>query len=301
MRHVFIVNPVAGKGDWQKTFIGNINLIMASSDDSWEIYETKNIGDGEEYCRNLATSTDELIRFYACGGDGTLSEVVNGVATLDNVEVAAYPAGSGNDFVKSLSKKASDKNIESLINSKAEYVDLIKVNDRYAINECNIGFDAMVAFGIDQFKKLPFVSGPAAYNLSLAKNFLSKTGYDFKIVVDDNEEFKEKFLLCVVANGKYYGSGYKAAPFASVNDGLLEVVMVKRIPRTKMAGWLDFYKKGEHLTNPDFKNDVIYRRVSKVTISSKTKVAMCIDGDSLVSNEFTMEVIPNKLKFVTPR
>ena len=144
MKHIFIVNPTAGKGKAAKRIIPEVEAYFAAHPQyEWEIYVTKERLDGMRYVESVA-SKGEPVRFYACGGDGTLYEVVNGAYKYPNVEVASIPLGSGNDFARILGDREKLINLDAQVNGKTRRFDLIQAGDRVAINQCSMGLDAEV-------------------------------------------------------------------------------------------------------------------------------------------------------------
>ena len=146
MKHIFIINPEAGKG---KALTETKPLIERTfsnlPNEELEIYITKSIGDGEVAARRYCETESEPFRIYACGGDGTLSEVANGIKGFSDVELGCVPVGTGNDFVRNYANKEFFSDITKQINGKAVDIDLMKCNDRYSINMLNLGFDSNVA------------------------------------------------------------------------------------------------------------------------------------------------------------
>ena len=169
MRHIFIVNLVAGHLRSQKRFWDELQSFIATREEKIEVYKTAGIGDGETLteaiCRD-SLENPEPKRFYACGGDGTLNEVINGVMGYKNIEVACIPTGTGNDFIRNFTiKREAFKDIESQLLGKAVLVDLIKytvekdgeAESRYCANMFNLGFDCNVVIAAQSAKKIPLV------------------------------------------------------------------------------------------------------------------------------------------------
>ena len=299
MEHFFVINPIAGRADHQEALRREIERIMACRPERWEIFVTRGAGDAEDYTRRRARSADGPARFYACGGDGTLNEVVNGAVGVDRAQVACYPCGSGNDFIRSFADPGAFLAIPRLVEGKTKAVDLLKINQRFCLNICNLGFDAQVAFGMDKYKKIPFVEGPLAYHLSLVRCFLGRTGYDLTLEAE-GEKIQDTFLMVVLANGRFYGGGYEGAPKARVDDGRMDLVMVKKLPRYKMAGLISVYKNGRHLDDPGLAEIIRWRRLTKLRVKSRLPVSLCLDGEPLQATDFTAEVVPGILNFVIP-
>lgn len=298
MKHIFIINPTAGKKNVTNEVINQVKCIL--SHDQYEIYVTKGIGDAKKYIKELLSNSHEQVRLYACGGDGTLNEVISGAYGFDNATVTCYPCGSGNDFVKVFGERSYFLDIKNLVNGKDINVDLLKLNGYFSINICNIGFDALVGHKMMMFKRWPFVSGKSAYNLGVVSALFSKMGNNFKLFIDDKEVYNGKGLLCAVANGICYGGSFHCSPESIINDGHANIVFVKKISRFTLARFIKFYKKGTHLQNEKLKKYIIYDIGKKVKIESNKEFKYSFDGEIGSSKRLEIEVIPNSIKFSIP-
>ena len=157
MKHCFLINPVAGKGLVQKKLAEQARQTGKQLGLDFELYETQRQGDATEYVCKTCRQVSSRVRFYACGGDGTFQEAVTGALGFSQAEVTVIPCGSGNDFVRSFAVPADFSNLERQIDGVPFPCDLLRVNDRYAVNLCNVGFDADIAYHMDKFKKIPFI------------------------------------------------------------------------------------------------------------------------------------------------
>lgn len=133
--------------------------------------------------------------FYACGGDGTLYEVVNGAYGYPNCEVAVIPLGSGNDFVRLFGTKEQFCNVEAQVTGIPVELDVIKCGDKIAINQCSMGMDAEVCAKQSYFKKMPLMTGETAYVAAALQALCKKIGHEFTITIDDGEPIKQDVLL----------------------------------------------------------------------------------------------------------
>lgn len=293
MKHYFIVNPVSGKGKAAKAYIPVIEKYVRENNLDAEIYVTKAFRDGQKYVEEIAQK-GEHVRFYSCGGDGTLYEIVNGCYKYPNCEVACIPLGSGNDFIRLF---GSDTDLDKHVNGVPTKLDLIFTEGKVAINQCSMGIDAEVCAKQAEFKRLPLVSGEAAYDLSLLYCMAGKLKSEFKVTID-GEEFEDTYLFCYVGNSRWYGGGYKAAPLADPADGLIDVVMIKLDRgRLRLLPLISKYKAGEHL---DW-DITTYRRAKKVVIESKKSAAVNIDGECEYVNKRTFEMMEGAITFVVPK
>ena len=297
MKHIFVVNPNAGKkGKDAQAILPQIDAYCKKAGLDYVVYKTKAAGDGLDYVRRTAAADDGKKRFYACGGDGTLFEVVNGAYGYENVEVAALPLGSGNDFIRLFGTKEQLANVEAQVNGTAIPLDLIRCGDKIAINECSMGMDAEVCKKQADFKKLPFVNGEMAYTVSALWALMKKVNNTFTISVDDEPPRKDNVIFCFVGNSRWYGGGYMGGPLAMPNDGLLDIAVVKTMSRLRLLTLLGKYKRGEHL-----EWDVTrFVRGKKITVHSENPAVVNVDGECDVVTDCTMEIIPSAIRFVVP-
>ena len=297
MKHIFIINPVAGNGIDHITYSEKIKKAFSELGiEDYEIHVTTGVGNANEFAKEKV-KTGEHIRFYACGGDGTLSEVVNACAEHKNAEVAAIPLGSGNDFIRIFGSKEDLLDLKSHINGTPMEFDLIKYGDQYAINQCSMGLDAEVCAKQADFKKIPFLSPETAYTVALLYCFIGKMKNTFTIQFDDDEPFTKDVLFCVVGNSRWYGGGYMAAPKALTYDGLLDFVVVeKNCSRLTLLGLIAPYKRGEHLEW----ERTHFKRGKKITIKSKKPSAVNFDGEVKIVTEATFNIVEKAIKYVVP-
>lgn len=300
MKHIFVVNPVSGKGKNAKNYIPTIEKYIKEKNLDAGIYVTTASRDGMRYVEEIAKKGDP-VRFYSCGGDGTLYEIVNGCYKYPNCEVANIPLGSGNDFCRLFGRNT---NLDDHVNGVPIKLDLIETNGQIAINECAMGVDSEVCAGQADFKKLPMVNGEIAYTLSALKCvFKGKIKNHFKITIDDDKIYDDDFLFCYIGNSRWYGGGYMAAPGAMPNDGLIDCVMVKYPPEIAkksvfgLVPLLAKYKKGEHL-NWEFTRLV---HCKKVKIESEKPAAVNVDGECDFVTEREFRLLEGAITFIVPR
>ncbi len=296
MKNVFIINPNAGKGKKARAIIEKIKAYFAANGGEYEILETQAAGQATDLARQSAQTTVDAVRIYACGGDGTACEVLNGLVGYPYVEMGLIPCGTGNDFLKYFDSTDPFSDVEAQVKGTAFPVDIIKAGERYALNQCSIGMDATVADNVRLFKKLP-VSSSMAYNMSVAYTFFQKMGAELDITIDGEYIGKSNCLFAVCANAPYYGGGYKSAPFAKPNDGKLDYCIVKNIPRLKILRLLGMYRKGTH-TELDC---CTVGTCSKMTVKAGKNVAVNWDGEVCHGVEMAFEVVKKGIKLVVPQ
>jgi len=295
MKHIFIVNPGAGQG----MSVSSLEEKLKNLDIDYEIYETKAAKDATSYVRGRCESGEEL-RFYACGGDGTLKEVMEGTVGFANASITCYPVGSGNDFVKCFGGKERFFDLESLVKGEARPTDIIKVNDDFCINACHFGLDSAVAKTMSQVKRKKIIGGKNAYITGVVKAFICNMKTKGKIVADGEVLADGEFLLCAVSNGQYVGGMFKCAPKAAVDDGFLEVCLVKPVSRLTFIKLVKYYIEGSHIDNPRFKDILIYRKSKKVEVFAENGFTVSLDGELVETNHFAAEVEPGAVNFAVP-
>lgn len=299
MKHIFIINPSAGPKNSKE--IVEAALAKVTTEENIEVYTTKCPGDATAYVKRICSQSDEHIRFYACGGDGTLNEVVNGAADFSNAAVGCFPCGSGNDFVKCYGGVNGFLNIDDQINGTEQDLDLILVNGKYCVNVCNFGFDANVLVYMESLKNKLFFRGKLAYIAGILKAFTKSMRSSCKVVVDGEQISDGEMLLCTIANGEYIGSSFRCAPKAVLDDGLLEFCYVKTMSRLRFISMIGSYVNGEHLDNPKYADIIIYRRCKKIeVIAQNDDFPYALDGEVIKDKQFAAEVVTRKLKFVIP-
>ncbi len=298
MKHVFVINPASGSKNHYDDVCNEIDKFLRKEE--YVVYKTKGIGDAISFVKEyIETHKNDTIRFYACGGDGTLNEVVNGAVGYQNVEVTNYPIGSANDFLKYFKDK-DFSNLDNLIKGTAVDIDLLKINDRYVVNIFNVGFDAKVVDLQRKIKKFPLLGGSLSYKLGVFLSLFGKLAHKAQITVDDELVFDGQMVLCAVANSICYGGGYYCAPLAKIDDNILDVCFVSKLSVMKFAKIVKVYKNGKHLEDERTKPYVTYKQGTKVKIDLEKPLFYSIDGELGKSKNIVLEVIPKVCRFVIP-
>lgn len=300
MKHIFVINPAAGKEDSYQSIEQALKSLETPVD--YELYATKGPGDATAYIREYCRTHSEPVRFYACGGDGTLNETVNGVVGFPHASLGCYPCGSGNDFVKYYGGQSTFSDIKELVEAKEEYIDLMRVGDRYAINATHFGFDSCVAKTMMNVRRKKLIGGKNAYTTGVVVGLFKAMKNACKVYVDGELlNPKGKILLCTVTNGQYVGGSFRCAPRSLNNDGLLEVCLVSPVSHITFVKVIGHYKKGTHLDNPKFENFITYRRGKNIRIEAPEGFLYSFDGELINQNDFTVEVVPKAIRFAVPK
>lgn len=296
MEHLFIINPAAGKVDKTIEYSALIKTLCEKKGYSYRIALSQGPGDITRITREAAQTGVE-IRVYACGGDGTLNEAVNGAAGYPNVAVTCYVAGSGNDFVKIFSQPDGFRSLERLLDAEEAEFDLINVNGKYALNICCVGLDARVGNKMSEYKRLPYVSGSGAYIMSTVANVVQGISEHYVIEVN-GETIDDKQTMICIANARWYGGGFHAVPDADPGDGMLDVLIVKKLNLIQVAGVIGKYKNGQYKEVPDL---VRHIRTDAIKITCDGETPINLDGEILTTSVADCKVSEHKIRFFYPK
>ena len=298
MKYIFIINPNAGKKELGDSLLSKLREYDGRLD--YDVYYTKKAKDASNYIDQYCKEHKEDVVFCACGGDGTLNEVVSGAIKYKNAIVTCYPCGSGNDFVKVYGGKDMFLNLENLLNGKEHLIDVMKVNDTYSVNVTNFGFDAAVCNVANNVRRKPLIGGKHSYTTGIFVSLFKSMKTKCKVTIDGEVYQRDKILLSTVSNGQYVGGAYRCAPYSDNEDGLLEVSVVKPINIFKFLTLVSDYKKGTHLDNPKFNNIVTYKRAKRITIEANDDFKICLDGEIYTGPYFEIENLKQALRFIVP-
>ncbi|MDR2600019.1 MAG: diacylglycerol kinase family lipid kinase [Oscillospiraceae bacterium] len=298
MKHLFIINPIAGgmKGNTEK-IENEIKEFVDTIDDSYEIYITTGRMDA---CRKIIedAEVEEKLYVYACGGDGTLNECANGAAGRDNVAITHHPCGTGNDFLKTFGKENIDhfRNFKALSEGSVQKIDLIDCDGRYGINICSVGIDARIGTDVHKYSGIPIIGGSTGYVVALVVNVIKGVARRFKIKMDEVEIDDEITLACA-CNGRYYGGGFNPVPDAVPDDGLLDCLIAKGVSRFEVAKLVGIYSRGRYHEHPHY---FTYSRCHGMDIEGDRDFVVNIDGEAVYTNKISFKIIPNHLNFIFP-
>ena len=294
-----MVNTVAGKHSCLNEVKEAISRDTSFSD--YEIYTPESASDNTDFIKKyLEEHPNQETRFYACGGDGTANKVASGVVGHPNASMTVLAHGSGNDYIKYYADLETFQDADKVLHGEEHRVDIMKANDRYALNATHFGLDAVVAKAMNKIRRHTIFGGKMCYPFAVVWGFL--TGMRTKCTVyADGEKLNDgKICLCTVANGKYVGGSYKCAPKSKNDDGLLEVCLVKPLSRFRFPFLIKTYTEGSHLDNPKFKNLIVYRRAKQVVIEGGKNFCVSLDGEIMEAQRIVVDNMQQAIRFVAP-
>ncbi len=296
MKHLFIINPAAGSRDRTAVYTAAITQICGKRGLDYRIAVSSAPGE----CRRLAreaAETGEAYRIYACGGDGTLNEVASGAAGWDNAAVTAYSGGSGNDFVKIFDQPRAFQDLERLLDAQEVSFDLIRCNEDLALNICSVGLDARIGTDVSRYKRIPLLQGFRAYAASTLVNIIRGISEHYVVEVNGETIDDEQTFVCV-CNGRFYGGGFNPVPEADPTDGLLDVLLVRKVRRLEIPAVIGKYKNGRYAQLPHL---VRHFRTDHITIRCDKPTPINLDGELRTAQVVDMSIAEEKVRFFYPK
>lgn len=311
MKHYFFINPKAGQGKGIDKLIEEIKTTAAELQAEVEICLTESVEDGIAKAREAAEKLNgEPARFYACGGDGTNNEIINGAADFPNIALGCVPIGTGNDMVRNFPEAGDFLSIKSQMLGQPKRIDLMtykgklngEMKEGYCVNMFNIGLDCDVVVLTNVLKKKPFIAGSMAYLLAVGGMFLRKKPIHMQLWEDDKLMVDGEVLLVAIANGGYCGGGMNTSPQSCMNDGVFDLNIVKNVSHAQFLNLFPKYKAGTHLQIPGIEK-VITTKESKslVMIPKQKDFNICIDGEVYTAEgQIEYGMAEGALNFIVP-
>lgn len=296
MEHVFIINPAAGSRDRTEEYSAEIRRICTERGLKCRIAVSPAPGGCRELAREAAASGRE-VRLYACGGDGTLNEVASGAAGFPNAAVTVLSCGSGNDFVKLFSDPKAFFDLERLLDAEEVEFDMIRCNDDLALNICSVGLDARIGTDVARYKRLPLLQGFRAYAASTLVNVIRGIAEHYVIEIN-GETIDADSTMVSICNGRYYGGGFNPIPEADPADGLMDVLVVKKVSRLQVAGVVGKYKDGRY---KELYHIARYYKTDHVKITCDKPTPINLDGELRMGQVADFSIAKEKLRFFYPK
>lgn len=293
---IYFINPISGtKG--KEALLKRIEERTKEQGISYEILHTNPTGN--YYFLKEKIDEEYITDIVICGGDGTVNQVVSYLLESD-VKVGIIPMGSGNGLAFAAGiPKQPEKALELIFTGKAAYIDAFFINDKFSCMLCGLGFDAQVAHDFSKQSK----RGLATYVKQTMANFVTARPYRFE-VINRGKSFATDAYFISIANSNQFGNNVTIAPKASLNDGLLDIVVAGKMNKAKLI-WslLRQIRKGQ-VKNPDENstvNGVLYFQTDKLIIHNLDQAPLHIDGDPAhTAKKFVIDIISDAFKLIQP-
>ncbi|HXU35737.1 MAG TPA: diacylglycerol kinase family protein [Blastocatellia bacterium] len=304
---LFIVNPASARG----TTLGlwsRLRHEISALGIAFDEHLTSGPGEAAEIASRAFSRGVE--RVIAVGGDGTLSEIVNGYfdeqgrALNPDAAIGLLPSGTGSDFRRSLGMKHHSSFISDLLESEARPVDAAcaefqdfnaKRAKRFFINVASFGLGGDVSASVNRWRNsLPrWIGGRARFSAAALAALGRYKNVRVSMRLDDDRELQISSNLIVVANGKFAGGGMMLAPDAELDDGLLDVIVTDEATRWDVIKELPRIQRGGHLKNPK----VTALRARRVSINSEEPMAVDLDGETVGHTPVRITLLPASIRF----
>lgn len=277
MKYIFMVNRFSVRDKLDK-YVDAINKAAKKLKLDYKV-EVNNEEISTEDILEKYKKTNYII--YAIGGDGMLNRVINAIYKTKN-KIALIPAGTGNDFNRSINDSFKEGDNK---------VDLIKCNERYFVNVACFGIDADIA-NDEKIVHNKYIPRKLQYKVGVLKHFFIYKPYIFKMKWNRKSK-TSKLSIVTVCNAGYYGGGFYVNRDNLYNDGMLDAFIVSATNRRQLFSYLIKLLKGKHVGS----KYVEHVRTNDFTIETDDPIEGNLDGESLKTNKFVMKVIKNALTF----
>ncbi len=294
----FVVNPVAGRGH-----AGRLAQQLASklkdSGATVSVSVTAARGDAERLAREAAEAG--ATRVIACGGDGTIHEVVNGLMSVPggagNTALGIVSSGRCNDLAYALDIPTDPSGVaEALLHGILRPIDLGRIGDRYFTTVATLGFDSEVSQYVAEGRAPSFLRGAAAYVYATLVTLIRYRS-PWVHLKGDFGEYEGSLLLAATGNTSRYGGRMKITPSAVIDDGLLDVCLVEAVSRREVVRMIPKVFSGKHLSHPA----VSMKQTRRLEIESQEPLWLWADGEPIAQTAATIEVVHHALSVVMPQ
>lgn len=311
MKYLFLIKDNLWEGASTATTRAKVDAVCRASSLDATIVVSDTYGIEEEIARQFVRANpDEPLRVIACGNNETLHFALNAVVGVPRVELGLFPCDSDFDFFSSFPgvTNADITSLDALVNGRVMDMDVLRVNDRYCINVANIGVDVQVTVSrykmISLLRRIPFLRlrKSTVVTLALARAFLLGMPDETAVVrINGYEVIDTPYMLMLFANTQRYGMGYQCAPRARSDDGLIEMLLIRKIALDMMPRAAGIVKRGEALTNEWISSYVEYRRCHHVNVQTSGPVPMSMDATVyLETTNFDITMMPAAMRILVP-
>jgi diacylglycerol kinase (ATP) len=287
-----ILNPAAGNARDLEDVVARLSRVP-----NGEIRISNKPGSAARFASAALRKGFDLV--VAAGGDGTLNEVVNGIGeNLGDARLGLIPLGTGNDFARTIGVPDDiEAAIDLIVIGETREVDLVRVTSdevRYFVNVSAGGFSGLVDEKLTPEMKKTW--GPLAYLRGAAAALSELRAYRTTLALDNSESLTLDLYNVVVANGRYVAGGTLIAPEASIDDGLLDIVLIPQRSAPELALLAAQVALGTHLTS----DAIVFRRAAQLTVNSKPGMWFNVDGELVGNEPARFEILPRALRFIAP-
>ena len=293
---IFFYNPISGTKS-KKALLDLVRSKTSAKGFTFEIMETNAAGNYNFLSDKI--KEEQITDIVICGGDGTINQVAASLLQ-SSINIGIIPMGSGNGLALTAGiPKDPAKALDIIFKGNASFIDGFYINKNFSCMLCGLGFDAQVAHDFAKQSK----RGLATYIQQTFKNFFSAQPYPFILDVDNNRIKTEAFFISI-ANSNQFGNNVTIAPKASISDGLIDIVVVKKMSKARLLYSLLKQVKSGQVINAEkkyHKEDILYYQSKAVSIQNPLGAPLHIDGDpATTAKNFDIKIIEKAFKLLQP-
>lgn len=294
---IYFINPISGTKD-KAPALKIIAERTRQQNIPFEILHTN--AQGNYHFLKEKIEQEGVTDIVICGGDGTVSQVA-ALLIDEDINIGIIPMGSGNGLALAAKiPRDINKALDIIFTGKGRYIDSFFINETFSCMLCGLGFDAQVAH---DFANQPS-RGLATYIKKSIENFVTARPYSFEIV-NKGKSFATEAFFISIANSNQFGNQFTIAPKASLNDGLLDIVVVKKMSKMRMilaiAKQVMAGKINEHDEKTFHQKDVLYFQTTQLIVHNLAQAPLHIDGDPAVTaKKLVIKIIPDAFKLIQP-
>ncbi|MEO8584214.1 MAG: YegS/Rv2252/BmrU family lipid kinase [Flavitalea sp.] len=293
----YLINPISGTKK-KKPLKQNIIDATSNAGFDYEIMDTR--ADGDYSFLQHKIKEDHITDVIICGGDGSVSTVASYLLDIP-VAIGIIPMGSGNGLALAAGIAVSTKKaLDVIFKGKSAYIDGFSINNKFSCMMCGIGSDAQIAHEFATKEK----RGLQTYLKLSASNYFKSKAFNFSISTHNKTFDTNAFFICV-ANSNQFGNHVTIAPRASLNDGLFDVVVVKKMHKLllpfSLINQIAGNNKLQQMHNYRDNKNILYFQSEEITIINKSMAPIHIDGEPQPGEEkLIFKMIPNAFRLLQP-
>lgn len=302
MRHIFIINPLAGKTDASERIRRSIEAVC----EKYGIEPLICISEHEGYEREMTAKmisffSNEMIRIYAVGGSGSLLNVISGITDFNSCEVAFCPVGLTNGILRSFEPAEAFSSVDALVTGNSRKLDLLELSNGLCVPNCiSIGAGSTINRETPLMEIAAFIKPSLPYRISVLSDLILNKRYSCTITAN-GVDYSGNYILAACFNGRCLGGDISPVRNAVPDDGIMDVLLAEEMPfadrKRLFSSFADISpgKTGQRI-------HMIRTAKLDVTVNDSKPFFLNCDGEAIPMerNSFSVRLLPGKLKFVVP-
>jgi len=317
MKHLFIINPISfSKQSEMLAVIASIEGYFKTTGDNHYIHISRFPRDGIRFVRCFVQDAEgEMVRVYAVGSDGIVFDCLNGLQGLPNAQLAIVPYGMYSDFLYAFGEigqvREVFRDIPTMATSGTIATDIISLGQRYAINHCTLGVEALAFYKhFDVRRKYPDLArrfGKSFYKIGAPLAIMDKRAYNYEYEITvDGKSYDGKYVGVHITNTGVYGGGLTPAPMARPDDGYLDIITVQTVSRATLIRMLGKYTSGKYYVpggppkEEYLRKSLRHIRGKEITVRSNNPMFINADSETHHDSNINIKILPAHVQIVVP-